>query len=547
MAKTKITMENISEFLNSLPYTQFKALVENYAECNQNNFDKEMKRLVTMDLQKRLEVLNINSTCPQCGSSIVVKNGKKGTGIQKYKCTECNHEFTRFSGTILEKTRWHWEIWIKVLEQLLSFKSIEDTVTVLKKDYGCVGINKKTVWLWRLKLMHALTAYPLPNLTGVIQMDETFIREAQKGSRNLQSPLPKRERKPRYARSTSEMGTMGPEFATVVAAVDSRGYCVCKVSGMGKLTPEQLVDFIDPYIENPSYICSDGNGAYDEYCRMFNYVHYIKPAKYEDILKNGGYVPVEHPDSPEGKKITAENKKILQKLYKDDKIDQISNRGKIPYSEFLELKSKYGLNLASVDGLHKKIKHFIRDDSSNVSTKYLPDYIGFLTFRTNWTVKNGERPVALKDAEEILIEILKLKVNYTTVDVANQTITVPKPTGRYVGMLKAATERARIATQNKYFKFNEEDGVRSFNKRDYLLDLPEYKFYAICRECILERGYKKLSTWSVANTLLQHPEIDDIIYRTIANDRHSPFTEEDLEYFEAEKRKAKYKAKTPAD
>ena len=47
--------------------------------------------------------------------------------------------------------------------------------------------------------------------------------------------------------------------------------------------------------------------------------------------------------------------------------------------------------------------------------------------------------------------------------------------------------------------------------------------------------------------LLKHPDIDDIIYRTIANDRHSPFTEEDLEYFEAEKRKAKYKAKTPAD
>lgn len=49
MAKTKITMENISEFLNSLPYTQFKALVENYAKCNQNNFDKEMKRLVKVE------------------------------------------------------------------------------------------------------------------------------------------------------------------------------------------------------------------------------------------------------------------------------------------------------------------------------------------------------------------------------------------------------------------------------------------------------------------------------------------------------------------
>ena len=58
---------------------------------------------------------------------------------------------------------------------------------------------------------------------------------------------------------------------------------------------------------------------------MFNYVHYIKPSEYKDILKEEGYVTVEHPDTPEGKKIAAENKKILQRLYKDDKIDRISN------------------------------------------------------------------------------------------------------------------------------------------------------------------------------------------------------------------------------
>ena len=82
MAKTKITMENISDFINTLPYAQFKALVESYATHSKTNFDDEMKQLVTVNLQSRLEKLGVNSTCPQCGSAIVVKNGKRSNGIQ---------------------------------------------------------------------------------------------------------------------------------------------------------------------------------------------------------------------------------------------------------------------------------------------------------------------------------------------------------------------------------------------------------------------------------------------------------------------------------
>ncbi|GCD11508.1 hypothetical protein Ctaglu_31310 [Clostridium tagluense] len=42
-------------------------------------------------------------------------------------------------------------------------------------------------------------------------------------------------------------------------------------------------------------------------------------------------------------------------------------------------------------------------------------------------------------------------------------------------LLKSETEKARIATVNKYLKFDEEDGVKPFNKREYLLDQPIVK------------------------------------------------------------------------
>ena len=527
MAKTKITMENVSEFLNSLPYAQFKALVEGYVAHTETNFDDEMKRLVTINLQNRLEKLGVNSTCPKCGSSVIVKNGNRANSIREYKCKECNGKFTLFTGTILEKTRWHWDVWVKVLEMTLNNYSIERTVNVLEKDYHCVGIDPKTVWLWRLKLIHAMAACPMPLLTGIIQVDETFIRESQKGSRNLHSEIKKETRKPRYGRVPSKLGVMGPEFATVTTAIDNRGYCVCKVSGLGKLTPEQFLDLFEQHFQSPSFICSDGNSVYEDYCEMFNIPHYIKPSSYNDVLTKNGYETPDFSDPVKAEETKAKNQKILQALYKKKLIDRIGNRGELSYEEFHELKKSRGLNLGRVNELHNDLKKFIYAGKTNVSTKYLKDYVGYFTYIKNWTITHGHYPSSSKDAEMIFEDILKLKVNYTVVDIENQQVDLPKPSGRYVSALKKETEKAREASTNKYFKFDEEDGVKTFNKRDYLSDIPVTKFYAICKECGLT-GYRKLSRWSVISELLKRPDIGSIIYRLLQEDRHYKIAEEDL-------------------
>lgn len=544
MTKTTLTTENISEFLNNLPFTEFKSLVENYTKHTKSKFDTEMKHLVTLNLQKRLERLGINSTCPTCSSVRIEKYGKRSTGVQIFRCKDCNRIFSLFTGTILEKTRWHWDIWVKVLNLTLNGYSIEDMVNILNKDFGCEGINPKTVWLWRAKLIHAMAAFPMPILTGVIQVDETFVRESQKGSRNLVSPLKGVERLPRYGRNPSKFGPMGPEFATITTAIDSRGYCVCKVSGMGRLTTEQFVDFFDSYFDNPSYICSDANPVYEEYCELFKIPHYIKPSSYEEILKLNGYIKHENIEPSRLAETTNSNKKILVELYKRGLIERITGKGTLSHADFCKLKNNNGLNLARVNELHKDLKDMIYKDKTNVSTKYLQDYVGYFTFLKNWTVKYDSKPTSMQDAEMIFEEILKLKVNYTTIDVENQTLKVPKPTGKYVSVLKAETEKARIATENKYFKFDEEDGMKTFNKRDYLSNIPRYKLYEICKQCGL-KGYRKLALWSVISELLKHPDINNIIYRLLERDRYYKIAQEDLEHIKAGR--FKIKAKTPMD
>ena len=215
-------------------------------------------------------------------------------------------------------------------------------------------------------------------------------------------------------------------------------------------------------------------------------------------------------------------------------IDYISNRGDLRYADFIKIKKSAGLNLGRVNELHKDIKLLICKKMTNVSTKYLQDYIGFFTYIRNWRVDNGRYPTSQKDAEQILIEILKKKVNYTITDAENQKLDFPRPSPRYVALLAEHTEKARAVSGNEYFKFNEEDGLKSFNKRKFLTDQPKYKLHAICKECKI-KGYTKLPSYSIIGLILKEPNIYEIIYKLISSNQTIKIAQEDLDSIEAER------------
>lgn len=533
MANKLYTDQELRKILLGLPFHKVKMILDHYTEETGTSFDKELSLIITNSLQRRLEEHDVNKACRKCGSITIVKDGRRSDGVQKYLCKDCNSRFTLFSGTILEKTKWHWDAWVKTLEMTINNIPLRAMHNILIKDYGCYGIDLKTIWLWRMKLIHAIATMKTPKLSGVVQIDETFIRESQKGSRRLVSYLPKPQvRKPRYGVQPSKLGAMGPEFASVVTVIDNRGYSVCEVAALGKVTEELILDIIEKHVDNPAYICTDGNLVYKKVCELLEIPHYVKPSNYDDTLKENGY---EKPDdyNPTQATITrANNEKLMEKLYLNEAIDSIINRGDLTYKDFLNLKTTNGLNLGRVNELHKDIKKFINKDKTNVSTKYLQDYLSYFSYIRNWRVKNGNYPTSNKDAEQILVEILKKNVNYTISDVKAQELEIPRPSTRYVTLLRINTDKARIVSNNKYFKFNEEDGVRTFNKREYLLDQPKYKLYEICKECKLTK-YRKLALWSLISLIISQPNIEDIIYKLISKDQHIKISQEDLDAIEA--------------
>ncbi len=526
--------------LGELDPAQFKALVRAYAQKSGQAEKKLWDGAVYATSEEHLTALEVNRACPGCGSVAVVHYGNNSAGIQRLRCQDCGATFTRFTGTMLEKSHFPWDVWVEVLRMTLDDDSLEDIQTVLEKDFGCAGINIKTIFHMRLKLLCAMAAIPQPTLTGVIQMDETFLRESQKGHNlELVSYIKGEERRPRYGRRPSKYGVTGPEFANILTAVDSRGLCVCKAVALGRMPHDAVVEMSDTYFHEPVFVCTDANPVYADVFDLAEIPHYIKPSDYNTILDHAGYGkppehgPIEDDPPPEVVKYRqmTYNYAILERLYREGRIDRIANRGDLTFRQFQDLKSKYGLNLGRVNQLHSELKFTLERQMTNVATKYLPLYLALCSYRHNWKARHGDAPVSKKAADAILGELVALKVNLTRAQLDAVVLDLPKPTGRYIQLLKEQTAKARQITQNKYFKFDEED-VPCFNKRRILLDAPKSRLAELAKAHKV-KGYTKMTHWALAAALIKEPDIDEIIMDLITKDRHYEISEEDRKYLES--------------
>lgn len=221
-------------------------------------------------------------------------------------------------------------------------------------------------------------------------------------------------------------------------------------------------------------MCSDKNQVYIDYCDIKKIPLYIIPSNYRKIIEQAGYVTPDKHDPALAKAQEKKNKRILLHLYRDQKIDYIHDNY-MCFNEFCKIKYANSLSIARANQMHSEFKTRLVTDSHGISTKYLPDYIGFHTFIQNWKISNGRNPYGIEDAESILIDILKGHITYTTKDMRETLFDFTKTSDMCMFILKKIVSKAREVTVNEYFKFNNEDNVVSFDKRKFLEMLPKHK------------------------------------------------------------------------
>ena len=531
--------------LMKLSLEELTAYLKEYEKVRQVKVLDQINQMKQEEIQTKLEALSPVSACPSCNSNNFVKNGSR-YGLQRYYCKNCKTTFSVTTDTFMEGTTWTWEVWVKLVQMTVNNYSLDAMLDTLEKDYDLVGLNRKSVHLARHKLLYAMSLMPKPALTGIVQVDETFFRENQKGTRTdlgkkLINVLPKsvEVRLPRRGYSPSRMGVLSPEYACVVCAVDNSNHAISIITSMGKADPAMFIDHFDQYFKDITYLCSDGSPLYKDYCVLKSIPHYVRPSSFVGNLRKAGYIAGVRSQSDDDavKELYTKNKKIAAQLYTDGVLDYIETANSMPFNEFCKIKYEYGLNLSRVNAFHNYLKLNLEKETTGVATKSLPAYVDAFTFLYNWRHDHKTTLSSMKDAEILLTELVKNKNAFTLNDMKKRDFYIaPKPTGRYLALLDKATKEMRRKTDNKFFKFDEEDRVISFDHRKYIKETtvgklrPYGKKYGI-------KGYTRMKHWALYSAIMDLPkeDIEDIVCDLISNDKTYSIYLEDIRYITAHK------------
>lgn len=108
--------------------------------------------------------------CPYCGHDKVYT-----LKANRYQCAQCRNTFSILVGTIFENTKLPLKVWFGAM-WLISNHPKGIASTTLAKD---LGITQKSAWfvLHRLRYAARTQSFNTPPMSGVVEVDETFVGE----------------------------------------------------------------------------------------------------------------------------------------------------------------------------------------------------------------------------------------------------------------------------------------------------------------------------------------------------------------------------------
>jgi transposase-like protein len=195
--------------------------------------------------------------CPRCGDARCHRHGF-ANDLQRFRCCACGRTFNDLTGTPLARLRLKAK-WLAYSQVLL------DSVSV-RRGADRVGVHRNTAFRWRHRFLDWAKLDRPAALNGIVEADETFLLESQKGSRSLDRP-PRRRGGPAPRRGSSR------HLDCILVARDRDGRTVDAVTGRGALTAAQLERDLLPRLDPQALLVSDSHGAYRAFARKHRIAH----------------------------------------------------------------------------------------------------------------------------------------------------------------------------------------------------------------------------------------------------------------------------------
>ena len=270
---------------------------------------------------RRQQLFDKQACCPFCEGKQYYKYGT-AKGSQRFKCKECWRTFTEYTGTWLDGLHKKTLV-VQYLELMVEGKSLD-------KISSFLGINKKTAFDWRHKILSSLGQDRGEAMDGIVESDETFFEESQKGNRHI-AGRPGRKRGSLPGGDKKTRGVTDNK-ATVIATSDRQGKMNLSLATMGRIGKEDIVCSIGT-LPDSTILCTDGHVSYKGFAIDNKIRHIVLRANLNQHVKQGVY------------------------------------------------------HIQNVNSVHNRMKKWIDNSFWGVSTKYLQNYLGW--FRLNEKLKGS--------------------------------------------------------------------------------------------------------------------------------------------------------------
>jgi hypothetical protein len=116
-----------------------------------------------------------------------------------------------------------------------------------------LGINMKTIFDWRHKLLSSLSSINGEAFTGIVECDDKQLYISEKGNRQLGRKPYKRHSDRKTKRGVSN------DKVSVMVATDRNGKPTMQVSKIGRVDAKSIDRTIGKYVRQDTILCSDSH------------------------------------------------------------------------------------------------------------------------------------------------------------------------------------------------------------------------------------------------------------------------------------------------
>jgi transposase-like protein len=191
--------------------------------------------------------------CLHCGSTSVIKHGKKND-IQRFRCKDCGKTFNDLTLTPMANSHVKLEKWVEYAKCMILGLSIRKSATKCK-------VSVKTSFYMRHRLLDAVRNFQgIGEVSGIVEMDETFLPESFKGNHKKSGfIMPRKSRK--RGKQVKKRGISG-EQVCIATAIDRKGNIIFEMTNKGRIKTIDLERLFKDRLDPDSLICTDSHKSY---------------------------------------------------------------------------------------------------------------------------------------------------------------------------------------------------------------------------------------------------------------------------------------------